>query len=81
MKIQLWILFTAYHAFKKDILHFWQFPSILLQTDGVHEQDDKHPSSTYPETYSEAVKVLKGEYVIKAIEKMNGHVCLHKRNQ
>ncbi|XP_066913617.1 ATP-dependent RNA helicase DDX1-like [Clytia hemisphaerica] len=49
----------------------WHFLKPKIRTDGVHEQDDKHPSSTFPETYSEAVKVLKGEYVIKAIEKQN----------
>lgn len=43
----------------------------ILQTDGVHELDDKHPSSKFPETSSEAVKVLKGEYVIRAIEEQN----------
>ena len=43
----------------------------ISQTDGVHDNDDKHPSSKLPETFSEAVKVLKGEYVIKAIEEQN----------
>lgn len=43
----------------------------IFQTDGVHENDEKHPSSKLPETFSEAVKVLKGEYVIKAIEEQN----------
>ena len=50
---------------------FLKFCYLLFQTDGVHDNDDKHPSSKFPEASSEAVKVLKGEYVIKAIEEQN----------
>lgn len=49
----------------------WHFLKPKIKTDGVHELDDKHPSSKFPETSSEAVKVLKGEYVIRAIEEQN----------
>lgn len=38
-----------------------------IQTDGVHDNDHVRPGSNTPETLSEAVKLLKGEYTIKAI--------------
>ncbi|PAA53121.1 hypothetical protein BOX15_Mlig022248g3, partial [Macrostomum lignano] len=46
-----------------------------IQTDGVH-LNDRVGSSDSPETLSEAVKLLKGEYVIRAIEKHNMDRCL-----
>ena len=46
------------------------FVFFLPQTDGVHKDDDTHPSSSYPEASSEAVKVLKGEYVVQAIREL-----------
>ncbi|XP_068148443.1 ATP-dependent RNA helicase Ddx1 [Drosophila tropicalis] len=39
-----------------------------IRTDGVHDRDNVHPSNLSPETLSQAVKILKGEYVIQAIE-------------
>lgn len=39
-----------------------------IQTDGVHAKDNVRPHSQTPETFSEAVKMLKGEYCIRAIE-------------
>ncbi|CAL8097098.1 unnamed protein product [Calicophoron daubneyi] len=38
-----------------------------IQTDGVHMKDGCNPGDQSPETLSEAVKILKGEYVIRAI--------------
>lgn len=39
-----------------------------IQTDGVHARDNVYPQNHTPETFSEAVKMLKGEYCIRAIE-------------
>lgn len=39
-----------------------------IQTDGVHAKDNVKPGLNTPETFSEAVKMLKGEYLLKAIE-------------
>lgn len=36
-----------------------------FQTDGIHANDEIRPGSEYPETLSEATKILKGEYVLK----------------
>ncbi|XP_034949654.1 ATP-dependent RNA helicase Ddx1 [Chelonus insularis] len=38
-----------------------------IQTDGVHYRDNVQPGSNTPETLSEAIKILKGEYCIRAI--------------
>lgn len=38
------------------------------RTDGVHAHDNVHPQNLTPETFSEAVKRLKGEYCITAID-------------
>lgn len=38
-----------------------------VQTDGVHAKDNIRSGNTTPETLSEAVKILKGEYVVRAI--------------
>ncbi|KAL3117863.1 hypothetical protein niasHT_006295 [Heterodera trifolii] len=43
-------------------------PGQSVQTDSVHARDQLRPGSDNPETLSEAVKVLKGEYLLKAIE-------------
>ncbi|XP_076629609.1 ATP-dependent RNA helicase Ddx1 [Colletes latitarsis] len=42
-----------------------------IQTDGVHSRDDIRPGSNNPETLSEAVKILKGEYCVRAIKEHN----------
>lgn len=42
-----------------------------MQTDAVHERDNIRPGATTPETLSEAVKLLKGEYVVRAIQQQN----------
>ncbi|CAH1117276.1 unnamed protein product [Phaedon cochleariae] len=39
-----------------------------ITTDGVHAQDNVRPGHNSPETLSEAVKLLKGEYCIRAID-------------
>ncbi|CAG0893465.1 unnamed protein product [Darwinula stevensoni] len=38
-----------------------------IQTDDVHVNDNVRPGSNNPETLSEAVKMLKGEYCVRAI--------------
>ncbi|KAK7793512.1 hypothetical protein R5R35_001848 [Gryllus longicercus] len=38
-----------------------------VQTDGVHAKDNVRPGNNTAETLSEAVKMLKGEYCVKAI--------------
>ncbi|XP_063907941.1 ATP-dependent RNA helicase Ddx1 [Zophobas morio] len=42
-----------------------------VMTDGVHAQDNVRPGNNSPETLSEAVKMLKGEYCVKAIDEHN----------
>ncbi|XP_072387719.1 ATP-dependent RNA helicase Ddx1 [Diabrotica undecimpunctata] len=42
-----------------------------INTDGVHNEDNVRPGNNSPETLSEAVKLLKGEYCIRAIDKHN----------
>lgn len=57
----------------------WHSLKRHIQTDGVHAKDNVKPGLNTPETFSEAVKMLKGEYLIKAIEehKMDRYVyCL-----
>ncbi|XP_076029050.1 ATP-dependent RNA helicase Ddx1-like isoform X1 [Oratosquilla oratoria] len=39
-----------------------------VQTDGVHSRDNVRPGNNTPETLSEAVKMMKGELCIKAID-------------
>ncbi|ROT74451.1 putative ATP-dependent RNA helicase Ddx1 [Penaeus vannamei] len=39
-----------------------------IPTDGVHQKDNVRPGNNTPETLSEAVKMLKGEYCLKAID-------------
>lgn len=38
-----------------------------VQTDGVHAKDNVRPGNNTAETLSEAVKMLKGEYCVRAI--------------
>lgn len=49
-----------------------------VQTDGVHAKDNVKPGLNTPETFSEAVKMLKGEYCVKAIEehKMDRYISV-----
>ncbi|CAK9830344.1 ATP-dependent RNA helicase Ddx1 [Anthophora retusa] len=42
-----------------------------IETDGVHSRDNVRPGSNNPETLSEGVKILKGEYCIRAITQHN----------
>ncbi|XP_042215593.1 ATP-dependent RNA helicase Ddx1-like [Homarus americanus] len=42
-----------------------------VQTDGVHMKDGVRPGNNTPETLSEALKLLKGEFCIKAIDTHN----------
>lgn len=46
----------------------WHSMRRHVQTDGVHAKDNVQPGINTPETFSEAVKMLKGEYLIQAIE-------------
>lgn len=46
----------------------WHTMRRHIQTDGVHVKDNVRPGNNSAETFSEAVKMLKGEYLIKAIE-------------
>lgn len=46
----------------------WHNLRAHIQTDGVHAKDNVRPNNNTPDTLSEAVKLLKGEYVLKAIE-------------
>ena len=41
-----------------------------IQTDGVHLKDHLNPNNPNLETYSEAIKILKGDLVIKAIDSL-----------
>uniref|UniRef100_A0A8C4QHI9 ATP-dependent RNA helicase DDX1 n=1 Tax=Eptatretus burgeri TaxID=7764 RepID=A0A8C4QHI9_EPTBU len=38
-----------------------------IRTDGVHQKDNIRPGANTPEMWSEAVKLLKGEFVVRAI--------------
>lgn len=49
----------------------WMNLSRHIVTDAVHERDNVRPGATTPETLSEAVKLLKGEYVVRAIQQQN----------
>ncbi|VDM42307.1 unnamed protein product [Toxocara canis] len=46
-------------------------PQDRIQTDGMHANDEIRPGSDYPETISEGTKILKGEYVLRAIRQHN----------
>ncbi|KAH9641467.1 hypothetical protein HF086_006083 [Spodoptera exigua] len=45
----------------------WETLHKHVQTDGVHSKDNIRSGNTTPETLSEAVKILKGEYCVRAI--------------
>ncbi|XP_014244665.1 ATP-dependent RNA helicase Ddx1 [Cimex lectularius] len=49
----------------------WENMSKRVQTDGVHAYDDIKPGRRNAETLSEAVKILKTEYAVRAIKKHN----------
>lgn len=49
----------------------WQNLRRHVATDGVHSKDDVRPGNNSPETLSEAVKLLKGEYCVRAIDEHN----------
>lgn len=46
----------------------WHKLSRKIQTDGIHADDDTRPGRRSPEALSEAVKILKAEYLMAAIE-------------
>lgn len=39
-----------------------------IQTDEVHAKDNTRPGVNSPEMWSEAIKILKGEYVVRAVK-------------
>lgn len=45
----------------------WKNLQQHVQTDGVHAKDNVRPGNNNAETFSEAVKALKGEYCVRAI--------------
>lgn len=46
----------------------WHTLKPRIQTDGVHYRDNVKPGNNTAETLSEAVKILKGEYCVRAIK-------------
>lgn len=46
----------------------WHNMRQRIQTDGVHAQDNVRPGNSTAETLSEAIKILKGDYCVRAIE-------------
>lgn len=51
------------------LLYFsWHSMGRHIQTDGVHSKDNVRPGNNTAETLSEAVKILKGEYCVRAIK-------------
>lgn len=46
----------------------WQKLRKKITTDGIHARDNIKPGSNSAETLSEAVKILKGEYALRAID-------------
>ncbi|KAJ6632710.1 ATP-dependent RNA helicase Ddx1 [Pseudolycoriella hygida] len=46
----------------------WHNMKRHIQTDGVHNNDNVRPGVNTAETFSEAVKMLKAEYLIRAID-------------
>lgn len=54
----------------------WHSLKKHIQTDGVHTKDNPRPGNTSAETLSEAVKMLKGEYIVKAVSEHNMDRCL-----
>ncbi|KAL1433778.1 hypothetical protein MTO96_012309 [Rhipicephalus appendiculatus] len=49
----------------------WMNVTRHVVTDQVHERDNIRPGANTPETLSEAVKILKGEYTVRAIQQQN----------
>lgn len=47
-----------------------------VRTDDVHAKDNVHPGNTSAETLSEAVKILKGEYIVKAVKEHKMDQCI-----
>lgn len=45
----------------------WHNSRQHVQTDGVHAKDGVRPGTNTPECFSEAIKILKGEYCLRAI--------------
>lgn len=45
----------------------WKSLKRHVKTDGVHDKDHLNPTIETPEMMSEAVKILKGEYTVRAI--------------
>uniref|UniRef100_A0A646QIB3 ATP-dependent RNA helicase n=1 Tax=Hemiscolopendra marginata TaxID=943146 RepID=A0A646QIB3_9MYRI len=54
----------------------WHSLQRHVQTDGVHAKDNPRPTNTSSETFSEAIKLLKGEYIINAINEHKMDRCL-----
>ncbi|XP_015790146.1 ATP-dependent RNA helicase DDX1 [Tetranychus urticae] len=48
----------------------WKKLKKTIKTDGVHSKDRISPNQPNAETLSEAIKLLKGEYTVKAIDKL-----------
>lgn len=46
----------------------WKSLGAHIQTDGVHARDPIGPGRNSPETFSEAIKMLKAEYLLRAID-------------
>jgi len=49
----------------------WSGIKRQIKTDGVHDQDCLHSKNMEAECLSEAIKILKGEYVLQAIDKLS----------
>ncbi|KAK0414730.1 hypothetical protein QR680_011590 [Steinernema hermaphroditum] len=47
-----------------------------ITTDGMHRSDRLYPGTDDPCTLSEAVKILKGDYLLKAIREHNMEQCI-----
>ncbi|XP_051510873.1 ATP-dependent RNA helicase DDX1-like [Myxocyprinus asiaticus] len=46
----------------------WEKLKTHIRTDEVHAKDDTRPGANTPEMWSEAIKILKGEYTVRAIK-------------
>lgn len=49
----------------------WSTVQRSVLTDGVHQRDRVGPGENSPEAWSEAIKIMKIHYCVKAIQKMN----------
>ncbi|KZC09103.1 ATP-dependent RNA helicase Ddx1, partial [Dufourea novaeangliae] len=74
-RLQMIVCSATLHAFevKKMAVYpqkdkSWENSRTHIQTDGVHSRDNIRPGSNSAETLSEAVKILKGEYCVRAIK-------------